>query len=519
MSRRSETPEDTDHWLSTRGMSRELGQSTVRAGRYVALANGGILLIEFGSLLALARLLQPADFGVFGMVAAITALLHLLRDPGLSMATIQRPELSQRDVNGLFWLNSLIGAGLTALVLICAPLVALLYRRPELVYVTAAIAPVFAVGAFGVQHRALLTRQLRFKGIAITEFVAALTGASVAISLGLKGYGYWALFLRAIVGPVVLTVGFWLACSWRPSRPSISDVRSDLAWFGARLTGYNLLNYLTRNLDDILIARSFGDSALGAYREAYRVLMMPLKAISNPIGTVMLSTLSRLHNEPERYRSVFLRVARALTLVSMPFAALAVALPHVVVEAVLGDQWEEAVPILRWFGLLMFTQPLCHSTGWLFISQDRTREFLQWGVASSVVTVVAFLVGLSFGVTGVAAAFALATLVILVPALILFVGRSGPVSHADLVRCSLPPCAAGAVAALVLKGAQAAFETSSSLAALVIALVLGLGVLVVVLLPTKSGREMLSDLFFLAKQVRSRGEGGSPEAGSDGATA
>src|SRR6266446_9506144 len=172
---------------------KDLKEKTIRGGSVRVFSQAATLLLRVGSLALLARLLDPTDFGLVGMVSAFTGILNLFRDFGLSAATIQRATVTEQESSTLFWINILVGAVLTVIALVFAPAVASFYHEPGLYWVTTAVAPAFLFNAAGVQHSARLQRQMRFTVLASIDLLSLIASTLVAIAMAKAGYGYWAL--------------------------------------------------------------------------------------------------------------------------------------------------------------------------------------------------------------------------------------------------------------------------------------------------------------------------------------
>src|SRR5271154_4275483 len=159
--------------------------------------------------MVLARLLGPKDFGLVGMVTAFTGVLTLFRDFGLSSAAIQRKNVTDAQLSSLFWINIFVGILLGLLTVAGAPTIAAFYHEPRLFMVTVVLASGFLFNAAGVQHSALLQRQMRFTALATINTVGLIVGATIGIGGAKAGYGYWALVAMTVTAPLVSTVGFW----------------------------------------------------------------------------------------------------------------------------------------------------------------------------------------------------------------------------------------------------------------------------------------------------------------------
>lgn len=481
-------------------LDADLKGRSVRGGAVTLLAQGSKLIIQTVSALALARLLTPEDYGLVGMVGTFTGFAALFTDLGLSTATIQAPEIRHRQISTIFWVNMASSLLLALVVVALAPAVAWFYGEPRLTLITEVLAVPFVLGGLTVQHQALLRRQMRFTALAIIEVLALLFGVTIAILAAILGAGYWSLIAMLLAGPSGVALGVWLASNWWPGLPTRwSDARGMLA-FGAHLTGFHVLNYFARNVDNILIGRVWGAHALGFYSKAYGLLTLPLAQITAPVTAIAVVTLSRLSKEPDRYRSCYRRCLSLIAFVTMPVAVFLVVMSDEVIHVVLGPQWSEAAHIFMFLGIAALWQPVASSTGWLLVSQGRTAEMFWWGAAASFVTVCGIVLGLPWGTTGVAAFYTLfngAT----IPALFWLVGRKGPVAAWDICRALAMPLYVSLGVLPVLLVLHALCHGMSASAALFCATTVTVSVAVTLLFAVPAGSQLRADMWDIFRTI------------------
>jgi PST family polysaccharide transporter len=209
--------------LATEHLIEDIGRRSRRGGAILLAAQAIRVLGQVATLVVLARLLPPSAFGLLAMVASLGAILDLVKEFGLSAATIQKPGISHAQVSALFWINAAAGALLGAGLVLVAPLLAQFYGQPDLEAVTEWLALGFVLSGLTVQHWALLRRQMRFGAIAGLETAADLASFAVAIALAMTGKGYWALVAQRLVSPALLLAGSWMVCRWRPARPAPAE--------------------------------------------------------------------------------------------------------------------------------------------------------------------------------------------------------------------------------------------------------------------------------------------------------
>lgn len=428
----------------------DVRQRSTRGVMYTVSGQGLRFAMQIVSTAVLARLLDPGDFGLVAMVMAIAGFIGLFKDLGLGTATVQRPRISQAQVTAMFWLSVLVSVIVALVTAACAPLVAWFYGDGRLVPITVAVGFGFVLSGLGLQHLALIRRQMRFAAQAVIDVSATAAGITTAITLAVLGAGYWSLVALLLVQAAWSSAGAWIACGWLPGRPRLRAGIRGMVRFGANLTGFTAVNYVARNLDNVLIGWYWGAGPLGLYSRAYQLMLMPLLQVNAPLAAVAVPALSRLQDDEPRYRRAYLGVVEKLNIVIMPAAAYAAVASDWIIAVLLGPQWAGAARIFLWLSLGALLQPLSNTTGWLFITQDRTADMFRWGIIGSTIAVGSFAVGLPFGPAAVAASYTLIG-TIAFPLLLWFAGRRGPVTARDLAATlPLPGGVAAAVAGLVL---------------------------------------------------------------------
>ncbi len=450
------------------------------------------LIISVSSTIVLARLLVPADFGLVATAAPIIGFVDLLRDAGFSQALVQRAEVTERQGHGLFWLTMAITVLLGVLVIAVSPVAATIFHEPRLTGVLIASAIIMQVSSFGAQPGAWLNRQLRFKALSAIDVAASILSLAVATSVAALIHNYWALLAASAAGALTSAgLSFWVS-GWRPGRPTFDRDVLQMAQFGAGVSYSNVMNYLSRNADNSLIAWRYGPIPLGFYDRAYKLMLMPLTQITWPVSRVLTPVLSRLQNDPVAYAEIYVSTVTFIMVAAQPGLLTAALLGKPIVLVLLGAKWAPSIPIFQWLSAAAVHQVVTSSHGWLYLSQGRARHYAVVGTFGSITTVGAFLVGLHWGALGVAIAYTVSDYALRFPFSWLYVGRVGPVRTPMLLATLAPHIVAsgGALATLCV------FQRStdpSGLTGLVIGTLTAYSSYVVVLLLFKGKRKLLID--------------------------
>src|SRR5438445_2781214 len=353
--------------------------------------------LRVGALMVLARLLDPKDFGLVGMVTAFTGVLTLFRDFGLSTATVQSVDVTEEQVSTLFWINILVGAILTIGLIVVAPLVAAFYHESRLFWVTIALASGFLLNAAGVQHSALLQREMRFTALAIIQIISLVVSTVLGIGAALAGFGYWALVIMTVTLPLVSSVCFWLATAWIPGMPRRRAGIRSMMRFGGAITLVGLIVYIAYNADKVLLGRFWGAEVLGIYGRAYQFINIPTSNLNTSIGQVAFPALSRLQNEPERLRSYFLKGYGLYLSLVMPITLACALFAEDIIRVFFGPNWSAAAPVFRLLAPTIVAFALINPFGWFMQATGLATRSLKIAALLVPVVIFGYVVGLPYG--------------------------------------------------------------------------------------------------------------------------
>jgi O-antigen/teichoic acid export membrane protein len=429
----------------------DLKRKTARGALVSTFGQASNFILRTGSMVVLARILSPEDFGLVGMVTASTGFLGLFRDCGLSMATVQRASISREQTSTLFWINVAVGVLLAGLCAIAAPLMTAFYHEPRLLWVTVATGTGFVFNGLGAQHRAVLQRAMRFTTLTVIDLISLVAGIAVGVGMGFAGLGYWALVGMAVCPPAVGAILLCTVGGWIPGRPRRGAGVLSMLQYGGKLTLNSVIVYFAYNTDKILLGRFFGAQVLGIYGRAYTLINLPTENLNGTIGQVAFTALSRLQNDPERLRSYFLKGYGLFLSLVLPITMGCALFAEDIVRVFLGPKWSAAVPVFRLLSPTIFTFALINPMAWLMYATGHATRSLKIAFLIAPVVIIGYVAGLSHGPIGVATGFSIATVFLAVP-VIYWATHGTPISAADTLRVVMRPFLSiliGAAAALV----------------------------------------------------------------------
>jgi PST family polysaccharide transporter len=355
----------------------------------------------------LARALTPSEYGLAGMAFIFAGIALIFTDLSLGSALVQRVAITERDRSTVFWTTTAGGILIAAVSFAVAPAIGRFFSEPQVTSLFRVLAITFVLTALSATQVALLTRDLAFRGLELREMAGGLARIVTAITMAVLGFGAWSIVGGSIAAAVVSLVMLWTASPWRPSFTFSMASLCDLGSYGIKAFVSRLFTYATDNADNLIVGRYLGPPSLGIYTLAYNAMVSPLGRIVAPVAQVLFPALSRIQSDTDRVVTTWLRTTAATSAIMFPaFVGIIIVAPDLV-PVVFGNQWHEAIPVLQLLcvgGLAITLQGLNLS---ILQSQNRPGTFLWFTILCSVASVAGFLVGVNWGVAGVAASVAI----------------------------------------------------------------------------------------------------------------
>ena len=429
---------------------QDLKRKSVQGGAATLGVQGLKFFIKFGSSIVVARLLSPAAYGLIAMVSPILGFVGTLNDLGFGQAIVSAPEITPRQISALFWRNFFLSLGLAAVLGLLAPLIGHFYHEPRTTGITVALAGLLVLGTVGIVPSAILKRQMRFKSLALIDVVSLTSGVAVTITTAMMGFGYWALLLGQLANSLA---GIVLACSfarWTPSTVITDPTIRSFVRFGANLTIVNIATYFSMTADNMIVGVVVGKVALGLYDRSYTLTIQPLNQLLAPVNQLSVPLLSRLQHMPDLYRRTYQNMLRIALMLIMPAMLFCVILARPLVSFLLGAKWHDAAPLFAWICFGGIVAPIFSSTGWVFTTQNRTGEQMRFSVATAVISIISFALGVHWGVVGVAAFAATSFTFVQLPLMVYAMTRKGEINRSLMVSTLAPFLCSAAVVAVPL---------------------------------------------------------------------
>ncbi|MFF2451829.1 lipopolysaccharide biosynthesis protein [Isoptericola sp. NPDC058082] len=430
------------------GRGDQLARAAAQGGTAIFVGQVLRAVVQAASLVVLARLLEPADFGLVAMVLVVVGIADVLRDSGMLNAAIQAPTLSKEQRDNLFWINMLLGAVAAAVTVLAAPLVAHLYGESELTAITRWLALTFLFNGIATQYRASLLRRFEFTATATIEVFAQVGGLTCAIVIAMAGGRYWALVAQSLTVAALICVGSAVRASWIPGPVHFGVSVTSFLRYGINMLAAGMVIQFSRTVDTLVVGLRFGPTSAGIYNRAFQFMSLPIQQLLHPAQRVAVPILARTQHDPQRFRRFLLRGHLVLLHCTMPVCALGAALAFPIVEIVFGPGWNAAAPILAALLVAGAFQIAGSAATWAFLTVGSTGSMLRLTLATRPLVIVAAVVASAWSPFAVACAVA-ASWAAIWPISIWWAKRTTPAPSGSLMVVGVRVLGAHGAAAIV----------------------------------------------------------------------
>ncbi|HBT1988317.1 TPA: MOP flippase family protein [Klebsiella pneumoniae] len=361
--------------------------------KWVSLSQITKISCQLLGMVLFSRYLSAKEFGIMSMALVVVNFVNILRDLGSSAAIIQRDSVSEELKCSVFYLNLFFGCILLVLFVALAPFISVFFKEPELVFIIILLSLCFPINSSTAIHLSLLERESKFNLTAKVEIISSILALLIATIFVVNGGGIYSIVSQTIAYSLFSAIGFWFISGWTPKFIfSITEVKSILR-FSSNLIGFNIINYFSRNSDQIIIGKFFNATLLGYYSLAYRIMLFPIQNITFVLTRSLYPILSRLQNDKKSSFDIYLNTLKTISIIIPPMMFGLAVVSKDFITVVFGEQWSPVSSILIWLAPTAILQSLISTTGSVFMSQGKTDLLLKISIYNAILQISSFFIG------------------------------------------------------------------------------------------------------------------------------
>ena len=386
--------------------STRTGETSIKRAALINMASRyGAAVVHLVYSIVLARILAPADFGIVAIAQVFVTFFALFQDMGLGSAIIQRQDLESDDLSRLFGFSLVLGVCLAALFALFGLPISAVYGEPQLMSICWALSATVLFSTLNTVPNALLMKSRRFIVVGMRQVLCALAASVAGVASAALGAGPYAIVIYSISNALLAFLWNYatnrVVPQFRAMLVSVRKVFSYSAW----LFGFNLINYFSRNADNLLIGYFFGTADLGNYGKAYQLMQMPQTYLTSMVAGVVHPMLAEQQDDLDRIYYVFVRMTKVLSLIGVLVSILCLFAADEIVDLLYGPQWTSSAVYLRCLAVSIWSQMVCGASGPMFQVLNRTMEQFVRGALIACAVVGGILTGVALGSVEAVAAF------------------------------------------------------------------------------------------------------------------
>lgn len=364
---------------------------------YTAIAKYSNIVFSIIIGAVLSRLLTPKEFGIVALVTVFVTFFNLLGDFGISRAVVQNQSLTKHDIRSIFSFSIIFALALAIMFYFAAPLISSFYNESELIKITRFLSLAVLFHTLQAIPRALLEKALKFKKIGLITVITQLSIGIIAILLAYQDFSYYALVIRSILNGFILFVVFYIFAPIKMVFKIDFNSINKIIRFSFFNFLFNVINYFTRNGDNLLIGKLLGTTSLGFYDKAYKLMMLPVQNLTRVITPVMMPVFSKYQDDKTVIFNTYLKIIKILATIGFPLSVFLFFSAHEIINIMYGSQWDASIPVFKILALIIGIQMIYSSAGPVYLSINRAELLFYYGLISAFILLSGITLGIIIG--------------------------------------------------------------------------------------------------------------------------
>lgn len=416
----------------------ELKKQTVSSVKWLVGSSFLQKAISVGTTVILARILNPSIFGLYALAFVAIDALGLFKSMGFDSALIQRKDDVEKAANTAFFIIPIMGISLYLILSISAPLIGKFLNNQEVVGVIRALGIIFVISCFGRVPAAFLEKNMQFKKVSFIEVSTGIIFSTSAIIFAILGMGVWSLVIAYILKTINLNILTFIFSKWRPKLEFDKKIALEMFHFGKFLFLGGIVWFLKMNLDNLLVGRLLGVTALGLYAIAFNITNFGADYFGGRVYRVIFPAFSKIQSDKDDLKQAFLKTTKIISIFAFPFCVGLFLLGDELIRIIYGSKWIAAIPVLKVLAFAGLFNALPIAVGPLFNACGNSKadfwfSIIQVGLFFLFIAPAAKLYGL-VGVGAVVAISQLIAIIVYIP----FTMKLVCLRMNDIYRCLKP---------------------------------------------------------------------------------
>lgn len=318
-----------------------------------------IQLLNFITKIILARLLFPADFGLFAMVFIFINFLGIFVGFGISSAIIYKKEEPEKTLNTAVVLTTIIGIVLFFISYFSSNVIAVFFNQELLEPMIKLVSIVFLFDSLSALLYATFIKELEFKKKTIIDVTSVLMYCLVVLILVYVGLGVWALIISYVIQHFFVLILLWIFSPRRPSWKYDKTIAKEIFHFGKYALATSIIAWAITSIDNLFVGKQLGDKKLGYYSMSFTIAALPVVSFTHLIIGVFHPVYAKLQDNQNLLKEAYLKPLEWSLIVILPLSVGLFILADILVLVLFGEKWLPIVPLLKIFAIYCILRTVC----------------------------------------------------------------------------------------------------------------------------------------------------------------
>jgi len=369
-----------------------LQSKTVSSLLWAGLDKYGRQITGFAISVVLARLLEPSQFGLLGMLTIFLAISNSFINSGFGSALIQKQYPSNDDYSTVFLFNLLMSSLFYVVLFFAASHIARFYEQPSLVAITKVLGISLIVDSLGLIHLTRLQKVLEFKTLTKISIMSSIISGTIAIIFATLGFGVWSLVVYSLATSFVRTILLWVFDSWKPSLSFSKNSFTELFGFGSKLLISGLIHTIFDNIYNVIIGKFYSPVSLAFYSRAKKMQSLASSNFISTIQTVTFPVFAEIQNNQLRLELGYKKLLNLVSFLIYPLMILIAVIAKPLILVLLGEKWIQTAPYLQVLAFIGIMYPVSAINLNILKVKGRSDLFLKLEILKGVLRVLTIFI-------------------------------------------------------------------------------------------------------------------------------
>ena len=384
--------------------TKDLKSKAITGSIWSLIETFSVQIVQFIVGVILARILEPKDYGLIALTGIFTSISSAITDGGFEKTLIQKKDLLPIQISTVFYINVMLGAFMTLLLIVAAPFISGFFDAPALTPILQVISIGILLNSLSQTQQTLILKELQFKKISHIKIATSVIGGVTGLVLALSGFGVWALVYSMLIPQIFSVIFFWIRSSWYPQlKFSFSSVRA-LIPYGLNILASSIFFFMIQQFNVFIVGRYYTKSELGLFNRGNRFPDLVVNILQSVVLKMSLPLFAKLQDQPTQLLEIVKKTNKIVAFISFPLLMLLLLKAEDITILLFTEKWRGSIIFLQLFCVVKLIEPFIGIHRELILAQGLSKLLLKIFTVTSIVEMCLIFLVIRYGIIYLVAA-------------------------------------------------------------------------------------------------------------------